>query len=82
MKPTWGLLYWPAFIYTVTILWGVPEAYAFFTNHRNTLSDFAWYELGIKGSYGPHSVSWWASLILVLAIGATLIGHIWFQTPD
>jgi hypothetical protein len=82
MKPTWGLLYWPAFIYAVAILFLGPEVYAFFTNDRNTLSDFAWYELGISGTIDYHHPAWWISLIATVVFLGMLIGHIWFKTPS
>lgn len=81
MHPTWGLVYWPIFITSVICAFAGPELAAFFTNHRNTLSDFAWYELGLSAHYSPHTWFWWVSLVATLAIFGTLVGHIWFQTP-
>jgi len=81
-RPTWGLEYWPVFLVVVSSLFLGPEAFAFFTNHENTLSDFAWYELGVSGTYGSHSWAWWFSLIAVVVFLAVLIGHIWFKVPS
>lgn len=82
MKPSWGLIYWPAFIVAVLALFAGPELGALFTNPRNTLSDFAWYELGIGGRYDPHSWIWWVALIATLSVMGVLIGHIFFRAPN
>ena len=79
---TWGFWYWPIFIWTVIGIFVPPETYAFFTNSNNTLSDFAWYELGIHGSYTPHSPTWWGSLVITVSAMAVLVAHIWFKTPS
>jgi hypothetical protein len=82
VKPTWGLIYWPIFLTAVIAAFSGPELGAFFTNDRNTLSEFAWYELGVGGRYDPHTPIWWITLIGSLFIIATVIGHIWFKVPD
>jgi hypothetical protein len=79
--PTWGLIYWPLYIVAAIALFAGPELVALFTHSSNTLSYFAWWELGIGGRYNPHTVFWWVSLLGFIAITATLIGHIWFRTP-
>lgn len=81
-RATWGLIYWPTFIYVVLAEFAPAEIYAFFTNSNNTLSDFAWYELGIHGSVTPHSAAWWASLILWAFFVFIITAHIWFRTPS
>ena len=80
--PTWGLIYWPIFMSVVIGGFLSGELPALFTNHGNTLSYFAQYELGSGGKYTPHNVFWWISLIGFSLITAVLIGHIWFRTPD
>lgn len=80
--PTWGLIYWPAFISAVIGAFLSGELPALFTNSANTLSYFAQYELGIGGRYTPHNVFWWISLLGTIAVTGVLIGHIWFKTPN
>ena len=82
MRPTWGLAYWPVFLVATIAAFAGPELAALFTNVRNTLSDFAWYELGLHGRYDPHTWVWWVSLVGFVLVAAVLVGHIWFVTPD
>lgn len=92
MEITWGDWYWPIalIIASVTVagLFFPAEFYALFTNHNNTLSDFARYELNLQTAFGArtklHTFAWWASLITWLAIVPGFViwftGHIWWDT--
>lgn len=79
---TWGLWYWPKYLIVASLLFLAPEAYAFFTNHNNTLSDFAWNELGIGGTINQHHPAWWFSLVAWLVFFVVITGHIWFKNPS
>lgn len=79
---TWGLTYWPWYLSIASLTFLIPEAIAFFTNARNTLSDFAWRELGLHGSVTPHDFAWWASLVAWSVFAVVITAHIWFQTPS
>lgn len=78
---TWGQHYWPIFITTVTVFFGVPEIYALFTNVYNTLSWYAWKELHLSASVnqGMDTVAWWCSLALWLVFVVVITGHIWWK---
>lgn len=75
---TWGLPYWTGFLITVSIGFLVAEFIALFTNVWNTLSYFAWYEMGISGTISPHTPAWWASLIAWCVFVVVITAHIWF----
>lgn len=79
---TWGLVYWPKYLIVASVFFLVPETYAFFTNADNTLSDFAWRELGIGGTINQHHSAWWFSLVAWIMFAVVITGHIWFRTPD
>lgn len=79
---TWGLAYWPKYMIVASLAFIIPETVAFFTNASNTLSDFAWYELGINGTINRHDFAWWISLIAWAMFVIVITGHIWFRTPS
>jgi hypothetical protein len=80
VKATWGLVYWPAFIITVVLMFGIPETIGLVTNTRNTLSWFAWREFGVPNSYSmpAFTAAWYFSFALYLVIVVFLGIHIWF----
>ncbi len=77
---TWGLTYWPAFILAVVLSFGVAETIALITNTRNTLSWFAWRELGVplNGSTPLFTAAWYFSFALYIVVAVFLGIHIWF----
>lgn len=76
---TWGRVYWPLALITISAIIAGPELFALATNHANTLSDYARYELNVSGRLTIHTVAWWASLgAWLLAVG-TLTPHIWWN---
>lgn len=89
---TWGNWYWPIALIVVSVtisgLFFPAEFFALFTNHQNTLSDFARYHLDLQTAFGKrttlHTVAWWASFVswILIAPGMVvwLTGHIWFDT--
>lgn len=89
---TWGHWYWPVALIIAAVTAGglffPAEFYALFTNHQNTLSDFARYELDLQSALGHrtgyHTLAWWSTFIVWLGIGIPmfvwLTGHIWFDT--
>jgi hypothetical protein len=79
---TWGLRYWPAFLVAVSIAFLLPETFAFFTNHNNTLSDYAWHELGFSGKTGLRGFADWFSFIAWSVGVVVLTAHIWFKVPS
>lgn len=82
MRPTWGLLYWPFFMSTVSLLFLPAELIALFTNSVNTLSDYSWYELGVNGRMIPsHPIPWGLSFIGWVLFVVVITGHIWFRSP-
>lgn len=76
---TWGRYYWPIALIIISVMISFPEVFALATNHANTLSDYARYELNVSTRLTAHTLAWWASLITwLLAIG-TLTPHIWWN---
>lgn len=79
---TWGYYYWPVFLILVSLGFLPAELYAVFTNTSNTLSDYAWYELGVNPSLGKpliHSAAWFLTQGVYLVMVAWLWRHIWFR---
>lgn len=77
---TWGNFFWPYWIIVTSVTFLGPEIYALITNFRNTLSDYARYELGVTvgvNNHGIHSIAWWASLLVWLVFIAWITPHIW-----
>lgn len=76
---TWGRWYWPAWIVTTVIAFGIPELYALFTNPGDTLSDYSWAELHITHGIPFHSLAWGMSFCCWLLFVVVITLHIWFQ---
>ena len=79
---TWGKQYWPVFLIAVSLAFLVPEILALATNVKNTLSDYAWYELDIttpQEHFSAHTAAWFLSLGMWLVIAIWLTYHIWFE---
>ena len=50
---------------------------------KNTLSDYAWYELNVKTpheAFTAHTAAWFLSFGMWLVIAIWLTYHIWFET--
>ena len=79
---TWGRHYWPVFLIAVSLAFLIPEILALATNAKNTLSDYAWYELDIttpQEHFSAHTAAWFLSLGMWLVIAVWLTYHVWFQ---
>jgi|HubBroStandDraft_2_1064218.scaffolds.fasta_scaffold376269_3 hypothetical protein len=79
---TWGRYYWPVMLIITSALFLVPEIYALFTNFKNTLSDYARYELNITSPTEPftaHGAAWILTLGAWLVVTFWLTFHIWFE---
>ena len=85
---TWGHWYWPMALLVSAIVAGglffPAEFYALFTNHNNTLSDFARTELDITTAFGSqtrlHTAAWWTTFLVWDGFVIWITGHIWFDT--
>lgn len=77
---TWGYMYWPWYLAATALAFLVPEIYALFTNPRNTLSDYAWHELGVSLSAKPaiHGAAWFLTQGVFILIAMWLVFHIWY----
>lgn len=81
---TWGRYYWPWSLITVQLLWAPAEIIALFTNLKNTLSDYAHYELSVTTATvasGIHTVAWYMSLSGWLLFVFVITWHIWWAGP-
>lgn len=79
---TWGSIYWPIFLVLTSVAFLAAEILALFTNTANTLSDYAWRELGLPINFrGPiiHNAAWLLTLGAWLVVVFWLTEHIWFQ---
>lgn len=79
---TWGRHYWAYYLIAVSLFFLGPEIYALFTNVKNTLSDYARYELDITTPREPftaHGAAWFLTLGFWLVIAIWLTFHIWFE---
>lgn len=75
---TWGRHYWPIALIVISLIVLVPELIALATNPKNTLSDYARYELNLMPHvYNVHTAAWWLSLITFSLAVVVLILHIW-----
>lgn len=77
---TWGREYWPIFLIITSVAFLVPEIIALFTNTKNTLSDYAWFELNItvpQERFSAHTAAWFLSLGMWIVIAIWLTYHIW-----
>lgn len=77
----WGYYYWPSWLSVVSLTFLPAELFALFTNHANTLSDYAWHELNVTKAltFSMHGIAWWSSLISVTLVFVILVFHIWFR---
>jgi hypothetical protein len=79
---TWGRLYWPIMLIVTSLLFLGPEVYALITNFKNTLSDYARFELNVTTptqGFTTHSAAWILTLGMWLVITFWLTFHIWFE---
>ena len=80
---TWGKIYWPWFLIVTSLAFIGPELVALVVNAKNTLSDYAWYELNVKTPREPftaHGAAWFLSLGMWLVVAIWLTFHVWFET--
>lgn len=80
---TWGRQYWPIYLIVASLGFLIPEVIALATNAKNTLSDYAWYELNITTPherFSAHTAAWFLSLGMWLVIAVWLTYHIWLET--
>lgn len=78
---TWGKFFWPYWIITTSLTFLGPELFALFTNVKNTLSDYARYQLNVNvavSNHGIHTLAWWASFIAWVVFVAWITPHIWW----
>jgi archaellum biogenesis protein FlaJ (TadC family) len=79
---TWGRPYWTWFLIVTSLAFIIPEVFALITNAKNTLSDYAWYELNVKTpqeQFSAHSAAWFLSMGMWIVIAVWLTYHIWFE---
>lgn len=76
---SWGKYYWPYFLILASGLFGIPELIALFTNHWNTLSDYARYELNVSPAVTVHTLAWYLSLAAWLLFVVVITMHIWWN---
>lgn len=79
---TWGRTWWPIFLIVTSIAFLGPEIYALVTNVKNTLSDYARYELNVKTpteAFTAHTAAWLLSLGVWLVVAVWLTFHVWFE---
>lgn len=75
----WGKYYWPLFLIITSGLFLGPELLALATNSGNTLSEYSWNELGVRGFAHVHTMAWWFSLIAWLMFVVVITVHIWWK---
>jgi hypothetical protein len=82
LEPTWGGYYWPFFLIVASLLFLVPELIALFTNATNTLSDYSWRELNVRGGlhFDQHTAAWGISLAAWLVFVIVITLHIWWKS--
>ena len=79
---TWGRAYWPIFLIVTSLAFLGPEIAALVTNVKNTLSDYARYELDVTTPTQPftaHTAAWLLSLGVWITVVVWLSFHIWFE---
>lgn len=76
---SWGRYYWPFYLLLAAALFGIPELVALFTNHYNTLSDYARFELNVSPHITVHTLAWWASLAAWCLFVVVITAHIWWN---
>ena len=73
--------YWPLFLLDVALVFGLREFIALGTKRpQDTLSDFAWKQLGLPVHGGPilYTFAWYASFVVYIDMVVFLAIHIWF----
>lgn len=75
---SWGKYYWPYFLLLTSLIFAVPELIALFTNVKNTLSDYARYELNVTPHLTVHTLAWWVSISAWLLFAVVITVHIWW----
>jgi hypothetical protein len=77
----WGNTYWPIWISVCSFLFLVPEVISQIFNHYNSLSEYAWRELGVSKAFQftMHSAAWYLSLTAYIMAFVILLIHIWFR---
>lgn len=81
MKGLWGNTYWPIYIIGATLTFLIPEIIALFTNSVNTLSDYAWRNLGFPshGTRIPDTAAWFLTQGAFIVVALWLLLHIWYH---
>lgn len=79
LHSTWGPHVWPWWLIAVAGSFLGLEIFALITNHANTLSDYAWRELGVQGVRSVHTAAWALTLGAWLTMAWFLTEHIWFM---
>jgi type II secretory pathway component PulF len=74
---TWGKLYWSLYLILASVAFLIPEFIAIFTNVRNTLSDYARFELNLTANVSTHTIAWWISLCAWGLFIVVMTLHIW-----
>jgi hypothetical protein len=78
---TWGRIIWPIGLAGAALYFLAFELTALFTNPANTLSDFTWYEFGLKQLKGMpvhYTLAWVLSLVAWWLFVGVITWHIWF----
>jgi hypothetical protein len=80
LHPTWGAIYWPIALTVALVMFTVPETVALVTNHVNTLSDYARWQLNEYAGEPVfvHDWQWFTSQAIFLLLVWWLWGHIWY----
>jgi len=79
---TWGRTYWAVYLIVAALAFLGPEIYALCTNFKNTLSDYARYELNVTTpaqAFNTHTAAWLLTLGAWLVVTFWLTFHIWFE---
>ena len=79
---TWGRVWWPVFLIVTSLAFLIPEVIALVTNVKNTLSDYARYELNVTTptqGFTTHTAAWLLSLGVWLTVAFWLTWHIWWE---
>jgi hypothetical protein len=79
---SWGLYYWPTWLFVCVFSFLPVEVFALVTNQaQNTLSDYCWHELDVTRAltFNAHGVAWWSSLIMWAFFVVAITLHIWYR---
>lgn len=77
----WGYMYWPLYLTAVSAGFLPAEIVAIATNTRNTLSYYAWHELGVMpgGKPLPDTAAWFLTQAAFIVMVIWLWRHIWYH---